>query len=375
MASIRKNPRSGRWEVRYRSPDGRQRTKGGFGSKADANAYRASIEHGLNRGDWRDPVLGRITVADWAMEYLRGAVHKRATTLHRDRGSLDRYVLPVIGGIPMAKVTPRDIRQVFDLIAPPRLAPATIGGVWGTVAHMFKTAVEADVIAQTPCRGIRLPRLVAGERIFLSVTGVDRLAGAIDPAYRAFVTLGGFAGPRFSELAGFRVRSVDFLQKKITVSQSLSEVSGTIAISDTKTSASRRTIPLPSHVIEDLSAMLAARPAVDPGDWLFQMPRGGPLRYSNFHRSIWTPAVRAAELEGFKIHGLRHTAAGFLIQAKAHPRVIQRRLGHAKFSTTMDLYGSLLPEVEEGAADDLEALIVRERGADVVQPRSGLSAV
>jgi integrase len=272
----------------------------------------------------------------------------------------------------MAQVTPLDIKRVFDPLAA-RLAPSTIGGIWGTVAHVFKTAVEADVIAVTPCRSVRRPTAHPTEKRFLSPQEVDRLAAAIAAPYRSFVLVAAYGGLRFSELAGLRVGSVDFLRRRLTVSETVAEVQGHLHETDTKTPASRRTVVLPRAVIDELSAMLADREATDRDAWLFQSPRGGPLRYSNFHRTVWAPAVRAAELDGLTMHGLRHTNAGLLISVGVHPRVIQRRLGHSKFSTTMDLYGSLLPDVEEGAADALDRMIGGLGGADVVQPPTSTS--
>ncbi|NYH88580.1 hypothetical protein F4554_001218 [Actinopolymorpha rutila] len=71
---------------------------------------------------------------------------------------------------------------------------------------------------------------------------------------------------------------------------------------------------------------------------------GGPLRVGNFRQRMWTPAVKAAGLQGFTIHGLRHTAASLYISACTPPKVVQRVLGHASVVMTMDLYGHLYPD-------------------------------
>jgi len=44
--------------------------------------------------------------------------------------------------------------------------------------------------------------------------------------------------------------------------------------------------------------------------WLFEAPRGGPLRESNWKRSVgWSAATASVGLQGFRVHDLRHTAA------------------------------------------------------------------
>jgi len=70
-------------------------------------------------------------------------------------------------------------------------------------------------------------------------------------------------------------------------------------------------------------------------------PDGRPLRESNWKRSVgWSAATTAAGLQGFRVHDLRHTAASVWLGAGADPKVVQRVLGHATASMTMDLWVS-----------------------------------
>jgi len=72
-------------------------------------------------------------------------------------------------------------------------------------------------------------------------------------------------------------------------------------------------------------------------------PRGGPLRESNWKRSVgWSAATSAVGVPGFRVHDLRHTAASVWLAAGADPKVVQRVLGHATAAMTMDLYGHMM---------------------------------
>jgi hypothetical protein len=55
-------------------------------------------------------------------------------------------------------------------------------------------------------------------------------------------------------------------------------------------------------------------------------------------------------------HGLRHTHATALIAAGVPVKIISDRLGHANISTTMDIYGHVLPTMQRQAADIMESL-------------------
>ena len=56
----------------------------------------------------------------------------------------------------------------------------------------------------------------------------------------------------------------------------------------------------------------------------------------------WRSAVTAIGFPTLRVHDLRHTAASIWLGQGADPKVVQRVLGHATASMTMDLYGHLL---------------------------------
>ena len=71
--------------------------------------------------------------------------------------------------------------------------------------------------------------------------------------------------------------------------------------------------------------------------------------------TMWAPAIKEAGLDGLTFHGLRHSPIGFMIAQNVSPRVIQRRAGHSSIRTTFDVYGRVLPEVDESVAAALGA--------------------
>jgi hypothetical protein len=97
------------------------------------------------------------------------------------------------------------------------------------------------------------------------------------------------------------------------------------------------------------AATAAVAVAVRPGrptDFVFRAPGGATLRVSNFRRNVWLPAVRAANLDGLRIHDLRHTAVAQWIAAGASPKEVAQRAGHTSVSFVLDRYGHLFPEAD-----------------------------
>jgi integrase len=96
----------------------------------------------------------------------------------------------------------------------------------------------------------------------------------------------------------------------------------------------------------------------DPEAFVFTAPQGGPLRVIAFRARVWRPATRKAELDGLRIHDLRHTAVALWIAAGAGPKEVATRAGHTSVSFTLDRYGHLYPEADTALRDRLDALYV-----------------
>ena len=80
-------------------------------------------------------------------------------------------------------------------------------------------------------------------------------------------------------------------------------------------------------------------------EWLCHAPAGGPLRETNWKRSVrWREAVAAISHPPLRVHDLRHTAASVWLASGADPKVVQSVLGHGSATMTMDLYGHLIDQ-------------------------------
>jgi integrase len=101
---------------------------------------------------------------------------------------------------------------------------------------------------------------------------------------------------------------------------------------------------------------------------VFQAPNGGPIRYSNFARRVWKPALAEAGLPDMGLHALRHTCAALLIAQGAHPKAIQSHLGHQSITTTLDRYGHLFEDEHEKLAERIDAAY-----AELVNPEPARS--
>lgn len=366
FGTVRKLP-SGRWQARYPDSSGRLvPAPDTFTTKGDAHRFLSAVEADQARGVWIDPRAGRLTLSDWAAEWL-GRPGKRRNSLARDRQALAKY-LPTLGPKSLASLNPSNVRAVVQDAAA-AVGPATAARDLAALRAVFNAAVEADLIARSPLRGIKLAPVEPPDRPTLTPDELSALAGAIHPRFRALVLLAGWLGLRWSEAIALRREDVDFLRRTVTVSHTISEVAGRVEDDDAKSRASRRTITMPRFLVDELARHLSEhRPGSGPGDLVFVGRNGAPLRRS-FAARHFGPAVERAGLDpAVTFHGLRHVATSFMVDSREHPRVMQTRLGHASSKLTIELYAHVSGDTDRAAADRLDAL---QSGHDGAQATPG----
>jgi len=81
---------------------------------------------------------------------------------------------------------------------------------------------------------------------------------------------------------------------------------------------------------------------------------------TNLLTQEFRPTLEQAGIRRLRFHDLRHTYAALQIALGEDFKFIQQQMGHASITTTMDLYGHLLPEASEGAGERLDALVFSE---------------
>jgi integrase len=370
MGSLRK-ARSGRWEARYRDPDGQQRTKGGFPSKSDAKAWLAATETDMGRGGWIDPVDSRLSVAHVARAWLESNPSKRPSARARDETILRVHVEPALGKRPVGRVTRSDVRKIVAVWSA-GLAPRTVRRMFGVLRAVFAFAVDDELIARSPCRGAALPAVQELRRPQLDTDGVAALAVALGPDHAPMAYLGAVLGLRWGECAGLRVGRLDFMRGTLTVAEQLTRGErGRAVTGEPKSDAGRRTLTVPVPLMEMLSEHLARRglTGADVDAFVFAMPGGGPLDYSRWRRRVWLRATRAVGLEGLTFHDLRRANATAMVLDGVDVRTAQARLGHSDPRLTLGVYAAATSEGDRAAAERLSERFLGARGADVVRPR------
>ena len=76
-------------------------------------------------------------------------------------------------------------------------------------------------------------------------------------------------------------------------------------------------------------------------------------------RRHFYPLLEKAGLPRIRVYDLRHTCATLLLAANAHPKIVSERLGHSSAAMTLDVYGHVLPGMQEEATAKLGDVLFR----------------
>ena len=82
-------------------------------------------------------------------------------------------------------------------------------------------------------------------------------------------------------------------------------------------------------------------------------PIDGPACTHRFQK-----ALSKAGLPKMRFHDLRHTCATLLLDQGVHPRLVMEMiLGHSQIAVTMNIYSHVIPAIQRGAANQIDAIL------------------
>ncbi|GAA1594179.1 site-specific integrase [Actinomadura kijaniata] len=349
-----------RWQVRWRDGTGQQQKrnfpkKAGTDPETSAEAFDAQRKADTDRGEWIDPRLGRTPFRDYAPVWMKSRMHKPGTVETYEQ-HLRNHIYPVFGGLGLAAIRHTLVQQwVTDLQAVKGLAPRTIATIFGIFASIMRGAVRDDYLRKSPCADIRLPDIMPTLVRLMEPAQILALAKAMCDRYGLLALLGGGAGLRQGEAFGLALDRIDSNAQMITVDQQVVVVERKPVLATPKTPASIRDVPMPGFVRDAIHEQ-TERLRLAPDAVLCRTPRGTLLRRDYFNKKIWKPAIIAVDLPpDTTFHDLRHTFASVALANGVPISEVSRWLGHKSITTTVDLYGHLVPEASGRARDALDA--------------------
>lgn len=315
------------------------------------------------------------TLREWTRQYLdpdSGLLTGiEPGTRHAYTRMAEASFLQFLGEHPVDSITKQDVgkwvawqekrprmRQrggVLEPVPGTVLAAKTVGNYHALLSNVLKAAKEHGLIQENPAFRTRLTRGLSRSAVFLSQAQFSQLVNEFPDHYRPLVMFLVGSQCRWSEATALQWRHIhtDTTPPTVSVHQAWKKATPQepARISVPKTRRGRRTIALWPELVAALGV------PGGPDEFVFKGPMGGRQFYSPF-RKVWDKAVVRAGLDPKPtVHDLRHTGASWLIADGKPLPFIQQRLGHESITTTVNVYGHLLPDAQTQMADSMAGIM------------------
>lgn len=298
MAHVQKRTTSTgqtRYVVKYRTPDGKQRSKGGFTTKKDAEAYANEVDYSQRRGSTWDHKAGALTFSVAAGEWLASRHDLKPRTRAeyenllrpKTRGPIATRGLSIdatFGGYPLSAITRQQISGWVQRLVAADKKPSTVRHAYFVVRMVLAQAVVDGRLTDNPADYVKLPSehstqggapgVVDDPDQFLTAEQVQALVAATPWPYNVLVHVAAWAGLRAAELAGLQVSDVELPARSLNpnvrpkpgtlrVERTVITIEGQLVYDTPKTRGSRRRVPLTPATVEMLREYLAQHPRRD----------------------------------------------------------------------------------------------------------------
>jgi integrase len=227
------------------------------------------------------------------------------------------------------------------------------------VKKALKQAVKDGMIAYSPFENVDLPPRKHEQKEATLDTDTVRKAWEASYAHEhgLAVRLGFETGARRGELAALRWSDIS-AEGSVSISRTVVSLrGGEIAVNEPKTRQSRRKVRVSDSLKDEVNRLRKGKVSTH---YIF----GGvePPHPALISRTIQS-VLTTIGMGDFSAHDLRHAHATHLLRSRLSPAAVSKRLGHAKTSTTLDIYAHAMEEDE----DDIISAVNNVLGPDRTQ--------
>jgi len=275
------------------------------------------------------------------------------------------HLVPGLGHIAIAKLTPADVQTFMNRRSTSGLSPRRVAYIHAVLRRALVTAERWGMVSRNVAKLVDTPRVTRHEITPLTPEQARTLIeSAVADRHRALWITALGTGLRQGELLALRWEDVDLDTGNLRVRHSLANVDGELTLQEPKTDRSRRSLVLPEAVTAALQAhrtrqlmdrMAAGSRWVDSGH-VFATMLGKPHHAATITR-CFHDALDRAGLPRVRFHDLRHSAATFLLATGFTLEDVKNLLGHSSIVLTSNTYGHVLEQRRKEVARGMNTVL------------------
>jgi len=293
---------------------------------------------------------------------LRFNTHKQYCQITR------QHILPFLGELKLREIKPGQIQRLYNQMVKKGYGLRTVQLIHTVLHRSLVHAVKLGIMPRNPADATTPPKPKPKEMKFYDETQAQKMlitAKAKNDRFYALYHLAVSTGMRQGELLGLKWSDLDRDFGMLQIQRQLTKKSGGgFDLSPPKTRAGVRRIDLGESSLKVLQDHLQmqyqeinqAGEKWQDSDLIFPSTIGTPNDRDNL-RKRFKAVLKEAGLPEIRFHDLRHTAAALMLNNGIPVIVVSRRLGHARPSITLDIYGHLIPQKQKEVASLMDELL------------------
>jgi integrase len=318
---------------------------------------------------------GKLTISEyldrWLADSVKGTV--KETTYANYAYITSKHISPALGHVKLKTLTPAHVRGFYGEKARTNLSAATVKKMHVVLRKALSQAVSDGLIPRNAADGVKPPRVSApGEEIkpldseecgsFLEASRGERLEALYVVAVHCGLREGELLALRWEDVYLEAVKPAVLVRRTLTRGEN---GRGWVVGASTKSGQGRRVrltrqaaSALKDHRKRQLEERLRLAGLWQDQGLVFSNETGSLFNPSNLrNRSFKRIKTRANVREDLRFHDLRHTCATLLLSEGVNLKVVSELLGHASITITLNTYSHVLPDMQESAAEAMEAAL------------------
>ncbi|MFD2613574.1 tyrosine-type recombinase/integrase [Paenibacillus gansuensis] len=376
MAFFRK--RGEKWEYRIsyvdrRTGKSKEKTKGGFKTKKEAQVAATAAEADLNYFGFDEN--GNEKVEKYFNEWLE--VYKKPylkpITYSVQERNVRLNILPRWGNYRLKDLT-RSEYQKWIIELRSHYSEGTVRRIHSIFSTAMVDAVhEYNILRENPIQKIKIPKdTESKEKVqFFEKNELEQFLNSVAKPiknakykhsiqYYALFTLLSRSGLRIGEALALTWDDINFDERTINVNKTLVyPLNSTPYLSTPKSKKSNRVVKLDEetislmrkHRVNQKEVILMYEHYQPSKDKVMFHQHDGRWLRTNVVREYFKEVCKRADLPILSPHALRHSHAVHLLEAGANLKYVSERLGHASVKVTADTYLHITKKLEDDALD------------------------
>ena len=376
--------KDGRWMARavvgYSVEDGKPIRKAFYGRTREEAAEKMNDAlANVRKGTYSEPE--KMLYAEWLDKWLSDYItmSRRPNTVRSYEHLIRNHLKPTLGHLRLRDIRAGHIQRLNEKAKENggELSNRSVRYLHTLVHGSLEQALSEGLIIANPARAVKQPKKVTKEIKYFNTDEIRHFLELAKESHHYPAYLLELAtGLRVGELLALRWRDLDLKEGVVKVRRGMVRVSGGgVKFLEPKTNLGKRSIGIPSEVVEVLKFHKAKRKNIidDAGeawvkeidflegeskenDLVFHNPIGKPWDANSFTKHF-KKLLKNTDLEGMTFHGLRHTFATMSLQEGIDVKTIQENLGHHNPGFTLNFYIESTPKMKQESTAKIGRLL------------------